>query len=97
MDLKDYSGKNIEIDGLKKLAPVLGNYFPDGLYRKFVVNAGFMENLIYKGVQLFIHPVTKEKIQVMGTNKEKNVEVMKSVLRIEEIPVVFGGTLDFEI
>lgn len=97
IDLKDYSKENLDIDTLKALAPVLGNYFPDVLRAMFVVNTGFFARMIYKGVQLFLHPVTKEKIQVLGTNKKENIKIFSKFIDVDEVPKEFGGELNFII
>ena len=97
IDLKDYTKENIDIDTIKALAPVLGNYFPDVLKNMFIINAGFFARMIYKGIALFLHPVTKEKIQVLGSNKKDNFKILSTVMDADEIPKEYGGELNFII
>ena len=68
IDLDGASKSNINMDYMKSLIPVLGNYFPDVLYKMYIINAGFLLKTIFKAASSLIHPRTREKIQMIGTN-----------------------------
>lgn len=70
VDLDGASKDNLNIDYIKSLMPILGNYFPDVLHRMFIVNAGFFLRTLFKAVSAMFHPVTREKIQLIGTSKK---------------------------
>lgn len=62
VDLKDYTNKNINLDGMKKLMPIFSNYFPDVLAKMYIVNISYMKKMIYKTVSLIMHEVTLRKV-----------------------------------
>lgn len=61
IDLKDYTNKNLNLDGIKKLMPIFSNYFPDVLAKMFIVNISYMAKIVYKTVSLIMHEVTLRK------------------------------------
>ncbi len=85
IDTEGFTSDNFDMDKLKALAPILGNYFPDMLYKMFLINVGFMIKMLYKGISLFLHPVTREKIQVIGGGNAI-LEKFLTVMSMDEIP-----------
>lgn len=69
MDIDDFSNSKVDISTLKKIGPILSNYFPDILFKMFMVNSNSFFKLIFKGLQSFMHPVTRQKINMIGKNK----------------------------
>ena len=68
IDLDGATKSNVNMDFIKSLMPILGNYFPDVCYKMFIINAGFLLKTLFKAASSMIHPVTREKIKMIGTN-----------------------------
>jgi len=65
------------------------NYYPERLYKFFMINAPWYFRATWKLVKNFIDPLTRQKIEIMGTDyKEKLLEFIDA----ENLPVMYGGT-----
>lgn len=69
VDIEGVSTSNINTEYLKEMMPILGNYYPDVLYKMIIVNMGFIFNMIFKAVKMMMHPVTRAKIISVGSSK----------------------------
>jgi hypothetical protein len=77
VDIDDYTNSKVDISTLKKLGPVLSNYFPDILHKMFIINSNSFFKIIFKGLQTVMHPVTKKKINMIGKdNKEIRLRML---------------------
>lgn len=53
---------NADIGLFKKIGPIMGNYFPESLFRLYILRAGIVINSIYYAVQGFMHERTRKKV-----------------------------------
>lgn len=95
IDVKDCPWVDKEL--IKSLIPIFGNYFPDLLYKQYIVRAGFVIRGLWNVVQGFLHPVTQAKINLMGSNTEEIKKELLKEMKIDEIPKDYGGTLNISL
>ena len=79
------------------MMPILGNYYPDVLYKMIIVNMGFIFNMIFKAVKMMMHPVTREKIISLSSSKADQKKEFLKYMDIDEIPKLFGGNYDYNV
>lgn len=94
VDLKSYTNDNFDKAGLQKLTPVFSNCFPDVLFRMYIVNAGFIAASLYSVISIWLHEVTRKKIQVIKEDNAKIQAAMSEEIELAQIPKEFGGGLD---
>ena len=51
LDIQNVSMKNLRMDTIKQAIPIFSNYFPDTLYKEYVVNANFLVSGFLKVVK----------------------------------------------
>jgi len=56
-------------DSLKKLIPVLSNYFPCRMNKTYVVGLSFITRILFRFVVNYIDPMTASKIIVINSRK----------------------------
>ena len=79
IDIKNKEEGDVSINLMKQLNPILSNYFPDVLFRMYIINVGFFIKSVVKMAMSFLHPVTKKKIQIIGTSKDEIFNALKEV------------------
>jgi len=67
------------------------DYFPETLWKLFIVNAPFVFRSAYAVVSPIIHPVTKDKIKVLGGKSTYLREMEKNGIPAEAVPAFLGG------
>ncbi|OQR90598.1 hypothetical protein THRCLA_09263 [Thraustotheca clavata] len=88
--------------GLKHLSPSVINflkpifdlgqiYYPESLFRMYLVNAPFVFWGTWKIISNFIDPETKEKIQIFKNAESFLVEARKARIPMTSIPKSLGG------
>lgn len=82
------------LDMLKKMYPIFGNYFPDVLLKMYVVNVSYMGKMLYRTAEMFIHEVTRKKINVFSKEKEEIKKAMLKEMDIGVIPDIYGGNCE---
>lgn len=68
-------------------------FFPEVMWKMFIVNAPFIFRSVYSMVSPFIHPVTKEKIRILGSSRYYLPELAAVGVTPNQIPKSLGGTL----
>lgn len=94
IDLKNYTNDNFDKAGLQKLTPVFSNCFPDVLFRMYIVNAGFIAASLYSVISIWLHEVTRKKIQVIKEDNAKIQAALSEEVDLSQIPKEFGGGLE---
>ena len=61
-DTEGAGTKNADMGLFKKIGPVLGNYYPESLYKLFIVRTGFLVSTMYGAVEGFLHERTRAKV-----------------------------------
>lgn len=64
-------------------------YYPEGMWKIFIINAPFIFRTVYGMMSPFINPVTKEKIKIIGSKYLKEME--KNGIPIDSVPKIIGG------
>ena len=67
------------------------NFYPECLYKMFIVNAPFIFRSVYTIISPFIHPVTKEKINILGGPSKYLPEMAKAGVPKAAVPKTLGG------
>lgn len=80
---------NPALDLLKKVWATDAAYYPEGLYRVFVVNCPTMVNFAYSIVKGWLDPRVRGKI--MFVKPEKTAEVLLHVIDADNLPEYLGG------
>eukprot|EP00635_Sarcinochrysidales_sp_CCMP3193_P014560 CAMPEP_0118913656 /NCGR_PEP_ID=MMETSP1166-20130328/14369_1 /TAXON_ID=1104430 /ORGANISM="Chrysoreinhardia sp, Strain CCMP3193" /LENGTH=322 /DNA_ID=CAMNT_0006853221 /DNA_START=48 /DNA_END=1020 /DNA_ORIENTATION=- len=69
-------------------------YFPETMWKCFIINAPFIFRSVYAIVSPFIHPVTKEKIKILAGPAKYLPEMEANGVPKNQLPKALGG--DFE-
>ena len=70
----------------------LGNsYYPETIFKIFVVNAPFVFRSAYALASPFIHPVTRDKIRICGGPSRFLPEMASAGIPPTEVPRALGG------
>ena len=64
-------------------------YYPEAVYRLYMINAPFIFKMAWKVIKRWLHPVTQEKVHILG---EDYVSVLKELIDLNELPEFLGGT-----
>ena len=91
MDMKNFSRKHLHKHMRHLVAAVIedeSNLFPDTLFRMYILNAPLPFRLAWKIVANFIHPITVEKIQILGPDYLKYIT---KDIDINQIPPRYNG------
>ncbi|KDO25828.1 hypothetical protein SPRG_08772 [Saprolegnia parasitica CBS 223.65] len=89
--LSDFGGDVVAF--MKQCSAVGEAYYPERLYKVFIVNPPSWFNMIWKAVSPLVNPKTREKINVVKGQKE----IQKALLEYidpENLPVEYGGTCE---
>ena len=90
-DAKDVKRENIDVNHFGQFVPVLSDYFPETLFRMYIVNANIFIKSIWKVASVFVSDVTLEKTKLAGEDPTEIVECLGLDMDVDEIPVHFGG------
>ena len=63
--------------------------YPERLHKLLMINAPSTFTFLWAVVRPWLHPVTAEKIQIVGSNYH---DVLKEHIDEHQIPVEYGGT-----
>ncbi|OQS00525.1 serine protease family S09A [Thraustotheca clavata] len=89
VSLTDFGGDVVSF--MKQCSSVGELYYPERLYKVFIVNPPSWFNIIWKAMSPLINPKTRDKINVVKGQKE----IQKALLEYidaENLPVEYGGT-----
>ena len=74
-----------------KVLEVGQKYYPEGMWKIFVVNAPWIFRSVYALFTPFIHPVTRDKIKILGGPKAFLAELEKVGVTRDAVPRCVGG------
>ena len=91
--LSTMSMKNSKVrDMAKAIVTGAGSFFPETAWKLFIVNAPFVFRSVYTVIKPLIHPVTRDKIKILGGKSAYLPEMKKAGIPLSSIPVSMGGT-----
>ena len=67
------------------------NYYPESLWKMFLINAPAIFRGIWKIVSPWIDPITRKKIFILGGEKDYMPAFQKANIPITSIPTYLGG------
>ncbi|KAJ8598927.1 hypothetical protein CTAYLR_009835 [Chrysophaeum taylorii] len=67
-------------------------YYPEGMWKIFIINAPFIFRTVYAVISPFIHPVTKDKIKILGGPSKYLKEMERNGIPMSSVPTLIGGT-----
>ena len=76
---------------MRKLAEIDGHMYPEGMERLYVVNAPGLFYMAWKVIKKFLHPLTAQRIVILGKDTKANLEKMSELIDPAEIPTWLGG------
>ena len=91
--LSTMSMKNSKVrDMAKAIVTGAGSFFPETAWKLFIVNAPFVFRSVYTVIKPLIHPVTRDKIKILGGKSAYLPEMKKAGIPLSSIPTSMGGT-----
>ena len=91
--LSTMSMKNSKVrDMAKAIVTGAGSFFPETAWKLFIVNAPFIFRSVYAVIKPLIHPVTRDKIKILGGKSAYLPEMKKAGIPLSSIPVSMGGS-----
>ena len=91
--LSTMSMKNSKVrDMAKAIVTGAGSFFPETAWKLFIVNAPFVFRSVYAVIKPLIHPVTRDKIKILGGKSSYLPEMKKAGIPLSSIPTSMGGT-----
>lgn len=66
-------------------------YYPETAHKLFIVNAPFIFRSVWSVIAPFIHPVTKEKLKILGGPSKYLPEMLKEGIPKSQVPKFLGG------
>jgi len=84
------AGNSADMEFMKALTNLLQNNYPERLYRTVVFPSGFVFWGIWQVVQIFLDPVTKDKVKPV-----MYLSGVQEYISIDNIPAVMGGNMDY--
>lgn len=76
---------------LQRIFAVSGNFFPESVWKIYVVNAPFMFRAAWAVVKPWIHPVTTAKVNIFGSPKDAIKKMIENGLLADQVPEWAGG------
>lgn len=70
---------------------ILQLYYPERLYKLFLVNMAWFQKTIWYAVKPFVKDSTRKKISLIGDNNEEIFKAISEEIDPELIPVDLGG------
>lgn len=76
---------------IKQLMDVGGNYYPESVWKIFIINAPFVFRALWAIVTTMIHPITAAKVNVLGSPKDAMKKMAEFGIEPEQLPTWMGG------
>lgn len=93
MSMSDVKGD--PLDFVRKTVGYANQHYPERAHCIFLVNVPGWFSWIYKILKPMIHENTQKKVKILS--KKEVLDGLKEHIDISQIPVYYGGELDFEI
>jgi len=81
---------------LREIAHILQHYYPERLYRAYVLFAPWVFKMIWKMVQSLLTENTKRKIVVPGYEESRKYETFAEEVEKDKLDERFGGELEVQ-
>eukprot|EP00939_MAST-03C_sp_MAST-3C-sp1_P005377 g5377.t1 len=94
IDLKGMTLSMVAGDGKRALQGIMGignSYFPESLWKMYLVNAPFVFKAVWNVVSPFIHPITKAKIRIERDPAVARQKMLDDGVPLTSIPEYLGG------
>lgn len=77
---------------VKQIIDIGSEYFPESLFKIYIIRPSFMFKLAWNIIKHWIHPVTCSKINMISDLSNVNATLIKDGFTKESIPDYIGGT-----
>jgi hypothetical protein len=77
-------------DPIKKAIEIDGWFYPESLYKMFIVNSPWVFKTLWAVVRPWLHPITQAKINVVGSDYKKKLAEIG--VTDEDLPDFLGGS-----
>jgi len=68
-------------------------YYPDSLFKIYLINTPFLFRAAFSVVGIFLHPITKNKIATLSSSKTAASQMLKSDgIGLDQLPTWMGGS-----
>ena len=98
MDLSKLSTMSMSSSSVRDMAKAIvtgaGSFFPETAWKLFIVNAPFIFRSAYKVISPLIHPVTRDKIKILGGKSAYLPAMQKAGIPLSAVPQSLGGTCE---
>lgn len=82
---------------MQKIFGVGSTYFPESVWKIYVVNAPFTLRMGWSVVKALIHPVTEAKIKIVGSVSDAKSRLARDGFSPAALPKEFGGYVPTEL
>eukprot|EP00293_Proteomonas_sulcata_P008270 CAMPEP_0184307202 /NCGR_PEP_ID=MMETSP1049-20130417/16014_1 /TAXON_ID=77928 /ORGANISM="Proteomonas sulcata, Strain CCMP704" /LENGTH=265 /DNA_ID=CAMNT_0026619645 /DNA_START=3 /DNA_END=800 /DNA_ORIENTATION=+ len=79
-------------DLLKRIFDVGTHYYPETMWKIYLVNSPFLFRGIWAIVKPWLHPITVAKVNVLGSYKSSMDHMMKDGITPDQLPDWIGGS-----
>jgi len=76
---------------LQKIFALGSNYFPETIWQIYLINSPMVFRAIWSAVKQFLHPLTVNKIQIIGSYKEALKKMTAANIPAASLPQWMGG------
>mmetsp|Transcript_18732 Transcript_18732/g.26112 ORF Transcript_18732/g.26112 Transcript_18732/m.26112 type:complete len:339 (+) Transcript_18732:69-1085(+) len=76
---------------IKKIMHIDSHYYPETLQKLFILNSSMTFRTLWAVVKGWVHPLTRERIVMLGYDKEYNLKQMLEFVDEDQIPEYLGG------
>jgi len=93
MDMQDFGFKHMSTsfyNAIKAILTIDQYYYPESLYKLFIINAPFSFRTLWAVVKPWLHPLTQQRIFLMGGPKEF-LPKLREFMDDDQIPRYIGG------
>ena len=71
-----------------------GSRYPETMWKMFLINSPRVFTGAWSVIQKWVHPVTREKIKILGGQAEFHKALADIGVGLDQLPVSMGGTCD---
>eukprot|EP01083_Nonionella_stella_P073630 199296_1 len=76
-------------DKLKEIIHIDQYYYPESLFRLYIINAPAVFKILWSVVKAWLHPITRERISVCRSNF---IDELRKWIADDQIPANYGGS-----
>mmetsp|Transcript_40151 Transcript_40151/g.78158 ORF Transcript_40151/g.78158 Transcript_40151/m.78158 type:complete len:314 (+) Transcript_40151:276-1217(+) len=76
---------------IKKIMGIDSSFYPETLQKLFILNSSMTFRALWSIVKPWIHPLTRQRIVMLGYDKAYNLKMLQEYIDIEQIPEYLGG------